>query len=163
MTHGAKPSILFVCTANRLRSPMAMALFKARLAQMNDASDWRVESAGTWTEQGLPALLEAQQVMRELGLDLADHRAREVNAELLAQFDLVLTMQQSHKDALRAEFPKLAGQVWQLSEMSGNNWDVTDPLPLRVDEVRRLAQTIDQALAQGMPRIMTLARQRRRE
>ena len=161
MTHGSMPSILFICTANRLRSPMAMALFKARLAQMNDASGWRVESAGTWTQAGLPALIEAQQVMRELGLDLADHHAREVNAELLAQFDLVLTMQQSHKDALRAEFPKLAGRVWQLSEMSGNNWDVVDPLPLRVDEVRRLAQTIDQALAQGMPRIMTLIRQRR--
>ncbi len=159
MTHSATPSILFVCTANRLRSPMATALCKARLAQMEDAQDWRIESAGTWPEVGLPALAEAQLVMREQGLDLTDHRAREVSAELLAQFDLVLTMQQSHKEALCAEFPQFAGRIWQLSEMSGSYWDVLDPLPLRADEVRRLAQTIDQALARGMPRILTLARQ----
>jgi protein-tyrosine-phosphatase len=154
------PAILFICTANQLRSPMAMALFKARLLQTDGGQDWRVESAGTWPQVGLPALPEAQAVMRERGLDLTGHRAREVSAELMAEFDLVLTMQQSHKEALRAEFPKLAARVWQLSEMSGGTWDVVDPLPLRVDEVRRLAQTIDQALAQGMPRILTLTHQR---
>jgi protein-tyrosine-phosphatase len=163
MAHGSMPAILFVCTANRLRSPMAAALFRARLARMDAAQNWRIESAGTWTRPGFPALPEAQQVMREMGLDLSAHLAREVSAELLAQFDLVLTMQQSHKEALRVEFPQIAGRVWQLNEMAGNNGDVLDPLPLQLDEVRRLAQTIDQALAQGMPRIMTLARQRRGE
>jgi protein-tyrosine-phosphatase len=157
------PAILFVCTANRLRSPMSAALFRARLARTDTAQSWRIESAGTWTRAGEPALVEAQQVMREIGLDLTEHRAREVSAELLAQFDLVLTMQQSHKEALRVEFPRVAERVWQLSEMAGNCWDVVDPSPLTLDEVRRLALTIDQALAQGMPRIMTLAGQRHGE
>ena len=155
MARDSVPAILFVCTANRLRSPVAAALFRAQLAKTG-AADWRVESAGTWTEPGQPVLVEAQQVLREMGVDLGDHHSREVNAELLAQFDLVLTMQQSHKEALCAEFPEMAERVWLLSEMSGNNWDVVDPLPLQTEEVRRTVQTIDLALTRGMARIMTL-------
>ena len=135
---------------------MAAVLFKAHLARSGYSAGWRIESAGTWAEQGQPVLAEAQQVMRERGLSLNGHRARMVSADLLSGFDLILTMQQSHKEALTVEFPRVASRVWLVSEMSGGDWDVRDPLPPTIEEMRRAAHTIDEALAKGMARIRAL-------
>src|SRR5438105_3004745 len=102
------PSILFVCTANQIRSPIAAALFKDMLINSGQAEGWRVESAGTWAQDGLPASGAAQRVMRELNIDLSQHRSRCVTRDLLAGFDLILVMEHGHKEALCVEFPAVA-------------------------------------------------------
>ena len=48
------PKVLFVCTANRFRSPLAAAIFKRFLLESQETGRWRVSSAGTWTRSGLP-------------------------------------------------------------------------------------------------------------
>src|SRR5689334_6967723 len=98
------PSVLFVCTANQIRSPIAAALYQDILNNTGQAQTWRVESAGTWTSNGLPASRAAQRAMRELNIDLSQHRTRCVTRDLLAGFDLILVMEHSHKEALRVEF-----------------------------------------------------------
>ena len=90
------PSILFVCTANQIRSPIAAALFKDILNKSGQAQAWRVESAGTWTSHGLPANRAAQRVMREMNIDLSQHRTRCITRDLLATFDLILVMEHGH-------------------------------------------------------------------
>lgn len=149
------PSVLFVCTANICRSPMAAALFKARL---KDKPGWRVESAGTWAPEGEPAAARAQLALRGRGLDLGKHRSRTVTPELLEQFDLILTMERGHKEALVAEFPEIASRVYLLSEMLGSWFDVRDPMGGTQAEFEHTLRELDEILAQGQAKIEQLAR-----
>ncbi len=82
------PSVLFVCTANRFRSPLAAGIFKKALAEeerqrasswnIGKASDWDVTSAGLYTVPLLPVLPDVLEAAGQLGIDLSDHRSRPV-------------------------------------------------------------------------------------
>jgi len=149
------PSILFVCTGNICRSPLAAALWRARVA---GEPGWRVESAGTWALDGHPASANTLAVLAERGLDAPGHRARTVNGELLSAFNLILVMERGHAEALRAEFPDVAGRVYLLSEMIGREFDIADPYGGPVVEYEATAQEIERIFELGADRMRELAR-----
>ncbi len=121
------PTILFVCTANICRSPVAEALFAQWLRHQSVPGDWRVESAGTWGEPGAPASEYSREILAELGLDISSHRARRVDRAMVEAADLVVCMTASQREALQAEFPDLANRIQLLSAMSGPAYDIADP------------------------------------
>ncbi|MDD5469000.1 MAG: low molecular weight protein arginine phosphatase [Anaerolineales bacterium] len=147
-------SVIFVCTANICRSPMAEALFKLMLNSEGD--HWRVESAGTWAEAGLPASQKAQQVIAEMGGDLSQHRSRPVERSLLDEFDLILTMEQGQKEALRAEFPELAPKVFGLREILSQAGDIRDPHGSSLEDYQATAREIALILGTGLEKIRSL-------
>ena len=151
------PSVLFVCTANICRSPMASALFKSLVAQRADAKSWRVASAGVWAMEGSSAARNSQAVVASRGLDLSSHRAQGVSRELLRRFNLILTMEQGHKEALRAEFPDLASRIYLLTEMVERNADIRDPIGGTMIDYEDTARELEQILTQGMEKIVRLA------
>lgn len=151
-------SVLFVCTANQCRSPMAMAIMRDALQKMNLAGNWRVESAGTWAIDDFPATSFAIQTMQERGLALQDHRSRKTTRAMLAETDLVLTMERNHAEALKNEFPDEAHKVYGLSEMIGEHWDVIDPIGGTLENYRAAAQLLEDTISQGLERILELAR-----
>ncbi len=126
---------------------MAEALLADWLRRNHPPGDWRIGSAGVWAAAGLPATEYARQALAARGLDLTRHRSRLVNAQLLAQADLVLCMTRSHREALQVEFPQYAGRVRLLSEMIGQEFDVDDPYggPLEgyVETANELAEWIE--------------------
>jgi protein-tyrosine-phosphatase len=148
------PALLFVCTGNTCRSPMAEALFKRRLADAH-LPGWQVESAGTWAAEGQPAAREAVAAMAQRGIDLTHHRAQLVTGTFLNRFNLILTMESGHREALLAEFPHLAGRVCLLSEMIGRNFNIADPIGSPQLEYEHTAQQIDQILQRGWAEIMS--------
>jgi protein-tyrosine phosphatase len=122
------PSVLFVCTGNLFRSPIAEACFRRYLQRSGAPKEWVTGSAGTWTRTGVApdprTVLEAQR----LGLDIRAHRSRLINAELLSRYDLVLVMEAGQKEALQVEFPHLHDRVFLLSEVvDGISYDIPDP------------------------------------
>jgi protein-tyrosine-phosphatase len=151
------PSVLFVCTHNLCRSPLACALLQSMVAQRADAPDWHIGSAGTWARENEPATAGTQAAARLWGLDLSPHRSRCVSAELLASYNLVLTMEQGHKEALRIEFPALADRVYLLSEMGGAMLSVNDPSSDNSASVQRLLRNLDQWLQRGYDQIVQRA------
>ncbi len=112
------PAVLFVCTANQLRSPIAAACFMRKLTSIGADDTWTVGSAGTWTVAGLPAHPKEIEAAAKLGLDLSAHRTREVDAALLATADLIVVMEHGHKEALEAEFPAVGGRVVLLGSLA---------------------------------------------
>ncbi len=153
--HGS--AVLFVCTANICRSPMAAALFQSKLKeQQPDWQKWRVELAGTWALEGEAAARNSRQAMAERGLDISNHRSRMVTREMLESYDLILTMEPGHKEAICVEFPSVAKRVFLLSEMEGRVQAVDDPYGGTFADYKKTAEKIEQMLEKGMQRILQL-------
>lgn len=149
------PSVLFVCTANICRSPLAEALFRDMVSDEPD--EWKVESAGTWALAGEPAAQNSQHVLAERGLDASDHHARSVSLELLSSFDLILTMEKGQKEALQVEFPSISERVYTLSEMVGDDFDIYDPIGGPLVDFRATAEELESLLTGGYEKITQLA------
>jgi protein-tyrosine phosphatase len=151
------PSVVFVCTANVCRSPVAEALFRDWLRRRGVVDEWRVSSAGTWARDGAPVPPALGRLLQARGLDLSGHRARRVTEGLLAASDLTLCMTQSHCEALRIEFATCASRVKMLSEFAGRAYDVPDPCEGREPDYRVLISEITQLIEVGGPRIVAAA------
>jgi len=123
------PTIVFVCTANQYRSPIAEACFKKETLKHKQEDEWTVLSAGTWTTDGLPGIPEAIDRARQLGVDIQAHRSQVITADMLQRADLVLVMEQGQKEALHIEFPDYKEKILMLSEAAkGIPYDIPDPV-----------------------------------
>jgi protein-tyrosine phosphatase len=135
------PSVLFVCTANRFRSPLAAAMFIKNLEELGISRDWRVSSAGTWAEAGLPVILDIPNTIQKFGIDLSEHRSVSVSGQLLSDYDLILVMEAGHKEALLSEFPKLQNRVHLLSEVvEHRSYDIPDAMDSEQDALEVVAE-----------------------
>jgi protein-tyrosine phosphatase len=152
------PSILFVCTANRFRSPLAAAAFLKMLKEDGKTSGWKVASAGTWTQPGLPVLADAKRIALQMGLDLNDHITLPVSATILSECDLILVMELGHKEALETEFPASKGKVLLLSEVADHLvYDVPDPNGTNESSPDEIAREINDLIGKGFQNIIQQA------
>ncbi len=149
--------VLFVCSANQLRSPLAEALFKEMIRRRGEGAGWPVGSAGVWALEGSPAALTAMRAASARGLNLSAHVARPVTQRLLEQNDLVLVMEREHLEAIQEKFPAMTGRVHLLSSMAGEAGQVEDPVGLPFERVRGLVGELERLLEAGWPRIRDLA------
>lgn len=150
------PSVIFICTANRCRSPMAAGLLRRLVAEQGAGDQWQITSAGTWAAPDLPAMSLARSVCETKGADLHAHRSRLLTAEILQAADVILVMTRFHLEAVRAEFPQLADRLFLLSELIGQRFDIADPINGTLDDYRRSADDIEHILIAGLPRLIEL-------
>lgn len=149
--------VLFVCTGNICRSPMAEALLRVRFDRDEARRDWRTSSAGTVVTGGHPASAHAVEEMAQRGIDLRAHRSRSVSRALMAEADLVLAMAYHHVEALETDFPEHVHKVHLLSEMVGLARDVSDPYGGTRREYASIAQELEQLIEDGYDLIAALA------
>ena len=102
-------NILFVCTGNTCRSPMAEAIMKSKWPEE------KVKSAGVFTGKGEPMAGNSEVVLREKDLTL-DHETSQITEELLEWADLVLTMTDRHKQTLTLQYPNYDNKYYTLKE-----------------------------------------------
>ena len=125
-------SVLFVCTGNQYRSPIAAEAFREQLIRDGRAAQWRVSSAGTWTSSGRHALPEAVELARSFGLNIYGHKTCMLDAKMLEDADLILVMEQGHKESIQVEFPFARNKVYLLSQATeGLIYDIPDPAELK--------------------------------
>lgn len=105
--------ILFVCTGNTCRSPMAEGIFRKLARERGFHAE--VSSAGVATVEGLPISRHAQGVLQDLGIE-DQITSTPLHAELIEWADLILTLTQGHKRQAIATFPEKADKIFTLKE-----------------------------------------------
>lgn len=150
--------ILFVCTGNICRSPLAETMLKRALHERN-VVEVTVESAGTGAWDGAPASEGAYLVALERGLDLSSHRARLLTREIVEDASLILTMARHH----RARVHELGGEgrVHVLGEYVGKNGEeaeVGDPFGGDLEVYRDTCAELEALIATVADRLAGEAR-----
>jgi protein-tyrosine-phosphatase len=145
--------ILFVCTGNTCRSPIAAAIAN-QVARERAWSDLVIESAGTSAAEGQPASDGAVLVGLEHQLDLTEHRARQLRPELVAAADLILAMGPHHLE--RVEALGGAGKAHLLTAYSSRGADgraVSDPFGGDLDAYRATAEELEAEIRRVVDRL----------
>ena len=150
------PKILFVCTGNVYRSPLAAAFFARKLKENKKRKSWVVGSAGTWTVSGRSVSQDVMLAAQKFELDLKDHTTYMLDAELVAAQNLILVMERGHKEALSVEFPAARNKIYLLSEaVDGQKYDIPDPLKSG-QAIDALAADISELMERGHLKIVDL-------
>ena len=151
------PSILFVCTGNMYRSPLAAGFFLKQLQQARQGGSWTVDSAGTWTISDLPLPEQTLELAKSFGLDLSGQLTRLVDQDLLEARGLILVMERGHKEALGIEFPSISGRLHLISEVADHLiYDIPDPVSSDAS-LAEIAAGLFQLIERGFRNIVELA------
>jgi protein-tyrosine phosphatase len=136
-------NVLFVCTGNTCRSPMAEVL----LRQLRP--DLQAASAGVAAVTGSPASAGARNAIARLGGDLSAHRSRSVSADHVGWADQVICMTRAHKDKLAFQFPHATDKLAVLRPLAGltDAPDLADPFGKDMESYILCARDLQQALS----------------
>lgn len=138
-------NILFVCTGNTCRSPMAQALLEEKAKEIGISLN--IKSAGIFALDGQRASKEAIEVLKADGIDISSHRANMIYRDLLEEADLILTMAVSHKGVLLSQYKFIKGKVYTLKEYAyGIEEDVVDPFGRDINVYKDTKEEIEKAL-----------------
>ncbi len=110
-----KKEVLFVCTGNSCRSPMAEGMFRR---MVEDYPDITVSSAGVAAFDGMPATPEAVEVMQKRGIDNSEQRARRLNADMIGEADFIIVMEERQKNMVVDLVKNAAKRTFLLKEFT---------------------------------------------
>lgn len=133
--------ILFACSGNTCRSPMAEALFRKEVNTLG-LTQVEVDSAGLFA-QGERATAHAVEALRPYGLDIDFRMSKQLDVQLVRESDLVLTMTRAQKQYLQEELPTYADIILTLGEFIGTDEEVSDPYNLGIEAYERCAAQLN--------------------
>lgn len=147
-------NILFVCTGNTCRSSMAEGIFK-HLLKNSGNNNINVSSAGINAFEGDDANEKAIYTLNKKGIDILNHKARQLTKKIIIDSDIILTMTKSHKKMIINAAPEYSNRVYTLKEYAfiinneeteGKNLDIVDPYGLDYNVYEKVAEEIEENL-----------------
>ncbi|MBT4576318.1 MAG: hypothetical protein HOB92_07605 [Candidatus Cloacimonetes bacterium] len=137
------PQILFVCTGNTCRSPIAEFLAKKIISE--DNLNFRAASAG-FMKVGKSISENSKSILASNGIDASKHKSTQLNEENLRRSWLILTMTEEHKKKILRFKPASASKVYTLSEFAGLSDDVIDPFGKNIEFYEKTFDEINKKL-----------------
>ena len=145
-----RPHLLFVCTANLCRSPMAEALARSLL----DDRKWLLSSAGFFADQPRPPEPEVEALLLSHGLPTEGLSSKRIDKKLVNQATGIFAMTRMHLETIRKQFPKARERAYLVTAFSSfpeyRDQDVPDPIG---QELAAFEETY-RILADAVPRIL---------
>ncbi len=137
--------VVFICTGNICRSPMAEFLYRTHIRSNPAVS---IHSAGVMAVYGVPASRHAVTVLDELGVDARTHRSQPVTPTMVREAELLVVMTAQHREILTAQHPEAAARIVLLKSFdpARDGEDVMDPIGLSLDVYRHVRDEIARAL-----------------
>ncbi len=155
MSKGKK--ILLVCTGNSCRSVMAVGLLKVML---EGKGDYKIMTAGTTAIKGMRPTAEAIQVMSEQDIDVSNHRSSPLSNEMIREADLILVMEQAHKENILSRLPSAQDKVHLLTEFGRQQLedklvkpDIPDPIGKPLEFYRKVFDIIRESVARTIKKL----------
>ncbi|MGH7950431.1 MAG: serine hydroxymethyltransferase, partial [Limisphaerales bacterium] len=141
-------TVLFICTGNVCRSPMAEGLFRRATGRHGE---FRVLSAGLGAVDGQPPTPHSVAAMRELGIDISALRSSALTADLVRQADFIFGMTHSHVDTIALLYPPAMEKTFLLREFDDTlqpfEKDISDPIGSSYDVYVHCRDQIEQGVA----------------
>ena len=155
--------VLFVCSGNTCRSPLADVLFRDMIVKNQAENLFRSASAGLLTVDDLPASTNAIVAAEEQNLDLAGHLSQQLKTPLIDTADLILTMTAGHKQFVSEHWPQAAEKTHVLKEFAGCCGDILDPFGGSLAAYRLCLREIGETLEAAWPALLALAAAHKKE
>lgn len=140
------PLLLFVCTGNICRSPMAEALLRHHLPPN---TPWRVASAGTSAFDGDLPSDGTLKALAEEEIAPPPHRSQRLTEKLVREAQVIVAMTRAHRDAILERFPVARQKVFLLKSfdpLAGEDKDVPDPIGGSLNVYRRCRNSLTAAI-----------------
>lgn len=140
-------SVLFICTGNVCRSPMAEGLFRKLVEEAGE--DVVVASAGISAMEGMEPSTNSIEAMKEEGIDISEQCSRMLTPPMIEEFTHIFGMATGHVEVIRAYFPESLEKTFVLREFLNHHdldLDVPDPIGLDLDEYIRCRNLIKEAM-----------------
>ncbi|MDR2006045.1 MAG: hypothetical protein LBP78_02225 [Acidaminococcales bacterium] len=149
-------TVLFVCSGNTCRSPMAQLILLRKIKDANLSERVRVLSAGLNALKGDEMAAAARAAMRKRGIAAGGFSARAVDEKTVGRSDIILTMTLAQLRALTASFPAARGKAYTLGNFCGGG-DVPDPFGGDEKEYEACAARLEDMLGRAMAKISGLS------
>lgn len=160
-------TILFVCSGNSCRSPIAEGLLKSKI-RAKYKNSVIVRSAGTLGISGNPATDFAITTASELGANISLHRSQGITENLVKEADVIFAMAPEHKDFLQRHHPDIRENVFLLRSFGRDseekvNETIEDPIGGTLTHYRECGELINSELMRILPRLNQLIEEKLRE